>query len=81
MLHCAAAEHPAPLAQLLHVDSQGQLILLKGLEEFREHLGGRLTLTLAGFACRVNPDAWGVAFTWVEFMLSPAPLTALTTKK
>ena len=27
-------------------DDQGQLEILKGLEEFREHLGGELTITL-----------------------------------
>lgn len=32
--------------ELLHVDSGGALMILKGLEEFREHLGGRLTITL-----------------------------------
>jgi 3-dehydroquinate synthase len=32
--------------ELLHVDSQGNLMILKGLEEFREHLGGQLTITL-----------------------------------
>jgi 3-dehydroquinate synthase len=32
--------------ELLHVDSEGALVVLKGLEEFREHLGGRLTITL-----------------------------------
>ena len=32
--------------ELLHGDSTGALIVLKGLEEFREHLGGRLTITL-----------------------------------
>jgi len=32
--------------ELLHVDSDGALVVLKGLEEFREHLGGRLTVTL-----------------------------------
>jgi 3-dehydroquinate synthase len=32
--------------ELLHVDSEGSLLVLKGLEEFREHLGGQLTLTL-----------------------------------
>lgn len=32
--------------EMFHVDSQGCLILLRGLEEFREHLGGRLTVTL-----------------------------------
>ncbi len=32
--------------ELLHVDSEGSLMVLKGLEEFREHLGGRLTITL-----------------------------------
>ena len=33
-------------SELLHVDSEGALVVLKGLEEFREHLGGRLTITL-----------------------------------
>jgi 3-dehydroquinate synthase len=32
--------------ELLHVDSSGSLMVLKGLEEFREHLGGQLTVTL-----------------------------------
>jgi 3-dehydroquinate synthase len=33
-------------SELLHVDSEGSLIVLEGLEEFREHLGGELTITL-----------------------------------
>ena len=32
--------------ELLNVDSDGALMILKGLEEFREHLGGDLTITL-----------------------------------
>ncbi len=32
--------------ELLNADSQNELLVLKGLEEFREHLGGELTLTL-----------------------------------
>ena len=32
--------------ELLHVDSDGALVVLKGLEEFREHLGGQLNITL-----------------------------------
>jgi len=32
--------------ELLNVDSENSLIVLRGLEEFREHLGGELTLTL-----------------------------------
>ncbi|HXG46175.1 MAG TPA: 3-dehydroquinate synthase [Methylomirabilota bacterium] len=32
--------------ELFHVDSEGQLVVLRGLEEFREHLGGQLTLTM-----------------------------------
>lgn len=32
--------------ELLNVDSAGDLVVLKGLEEFREHLGGELTITL-----------------------------------
>jgi 3-dehydroquinate synthase len=32
--------------ELLHVDSNGAPVILAGLEEFREHLGGDLTITL-----------------------------------
>lgn len=32
--------------ELLHVDSDNSLMVLDGLEEFREHLGGRLAITL-----------------------------------
>ncbi len=32
--------------ELLHEDSSGGCVVLKGLEEFREHLGGQLTITL-----------------------------------
>jgi 3-dehydroquinate synthase len=32
--------------ELLHTDENGQLLVVVGLEEFREHLGGRLTITL-----------------------------------
>ena len=32
--------------ELLHVDAEGSLLILNGLEEFREHLGGQLTVTL-----------------------------------
>lgn len=32
--------------ELLHTDAEGGLIALNGLEEFREHLGGRLTVTM-----------------------------------
>ncbi len=32
--------------ELLHVDANGALIVLNGFEEFREHLGGQLTITL-----------------------------------
>jgi 3-dehydroquinate synthase len=32
--------------ELLHVDSNQSLIVLNGLEEFREHLGGELAITL-----------------------------------
>jgi 3-dehydroquinate synthase len=32
--------------ELLNVDADGHLHALKGLEEFREHLGGQLTITL-----------------------------------
>ena len=33
-------------SELLHVDAKSQPIILTGLEEFREHLGGELTITL-----------------------------------
>ena len=32
--------------ELYHQTAEGQHILLEGLEEFREHLGGELTMTL-----------------------------------
>jgi 3-dehydroquinate synthase len=32
--------------ELLHADSNNSLLVLKGLEEFREHLGGELAITL-----------------------------------
>jgi 3-dehydroquinate synthase len=32
--------------ELLNVESENNLMVLKGLEEFREHLGGQLTITL-----------------------------------
>jgi 3-dehydroquinate synthase len=32
--------------ELQHVDAENRLIILNGLEEFREHLGGELTITL-----------------------------------
>ncbi len=32
--------------ELLNTDANGQLQVLAGLEEFREHLGGELTITL-----------------------------------
>ncbi len=32
--------------ELLHEDSESNLMVLQGLEEFREHLGGRLSITL-----------------------------------
>lgn len=32
--------------ELLHEDARGELLVIQGLEEFREHLGGELTITL-----------------------------------
>ena len=32
--------------ELLHTDAENSLLVLEGLEEFREHLGGELTITL-----------------------------------
>jgi len=32
--------------ELLNIDAENQLLVLRGLEEFREHLGGELTITL-----------------------------------
>src|SRR5262249_20300948 len=43
--------------ELAHVDSEGMPLVLAGLEEFREHLGGELTLTLlkgVGQGCEVH---------------------------
>lgn len=34
--------------ELLHADAEHSLLVLEGLEEFREHLGGELTITLLG---------------------------------
>jgi 3-dehydroquinate synthase len=34
--------------ELLHADTQSSLQVINGLEEFREHLGGELTITLLG---------------------------------
>jgi 3-dehydroquinate synthase len=34
------------VSDLIHADGDGQLLVLTGLEEFREHLGGELTITL-----------------------------------
>ena len=33
-------------SELHYTDSEGDQMLLRGLEEFREHLGGDLTITL-----------------------------------
>ncbi len=39
-------------SELLHEDPSGRLLVLSGLDEFREHLGGELTITLlAGIGC------------------------------
>jgi 3-dehydroquinate synthase len=43
--------------ELLNVDAENNLHVLKGLEEFREHLGGQLTITLLraiGEGCEVH---------------------------
>ena len=47
--------------ELLHADPAGALVVIKGLEEFREHLGGELTITLlrgigAGFEVHEMDD-------------------------
>src|SRR5690606_23057410 len=53
-------------------DESGQLLLLKGLEEFREHLGGDLTITLlrelgVGVEVHVMDDRLiGEALTWLR---------------
>ena len=39
-------DFPLWAQDLLHEDGDGRLVVLDGLEEFREHLGGRLTITL-----------------------------------
>ncbi len=43
--------------ELLHVDADNSLVVLGGLEEFREHLGGELTITLLegiGKGCEIH---------------------------
>ncbi|MSU64183.1 MAG: 3-dehydroquinate synthase [Pedosphaera sp.] len=52
--------------ELSHVDSSGTFMVLKGLEEFREHLGGELTITLLkgvgqGFEVHEMNDAHVIA--------------------
>lgn len=44
LLECLGFELFA--SELLHEDDRGQLLVVTGLEEFREHLGGELTITL-----------------------------------
>jgi len=47
--------------ELLHVNSSGVLMVLQGLEEFREHLGGDLTITLLeGIGCGVEVHSMDV---------------------
>ncbi len=48
--------------ELSNVDSEGDLMILKGLEEFREHLGGQLAITMlkaigSGFEVHEMNDA------------------------
>ena len=43
--------------ELTHKDQDGNYLVLEGLEEFREHLGGELTITLLesiGKGCEVH---------------------------
>lgn len=60
--------HPA----LMRTDADGNSIVLKGLEEFREHLGGELTITLLsalGTGVEVNamdPALVGQAMEWLR---------------
>ncbi len=56
LIHGAASERILALLEklgfelfsneLMHVEAKGSLMILTGLEEFREHLGGELTITL-----------------------------------
>jgi len=42
-------------SELLHEDPSGRLLVLNGLDEFREHLGGELTITLlTGIGCGIE---------------------------
>jgi 3-dehydroquinate synthase len=42
-------------SELTHVTAAGRLVILDGLEEFREHLGGELSVTLlSGIGCGVQ---------------------------
>ena len=60
--------HPA----LRRQDSDGRLAILTGLEEFREHLGGELTITLPGDigvgveVHEMNPDLVLQSMNWLE---------------
>lgn len=57
---------------LVRTDADGNSIVLKGLEEFREHLGGELTITLLsslGSGLEVNamdPELVGQAMDWLR---------------
>ena len=58
--------------ELMYEDDAGQYLILNGIEEFREHLGGELTITLlteigAGFEVHeVNKPAILTAMKWLE---------------
>jgi 3-dehydroquinate synthase len=69
LLGAAAAERALSLlealgfelfaGEMLHLDTENQRALLQGLEEFREHLGGELSLTMLGghWPVRANPPS------------------------
>ncbi|MGB0646159.1 MAG: 3-dehydroquinate synthase [Bradymonadia bacterium] len=53
-------------------NSRGELLILEGLEEFRQHLGGQLTVTLLtalGEGCEVNEMQPSVIRSSVDFLL------------
>jgi 3-dehydroquinate synthase len=67
--------------ELLAVNSAGQLVVLRGLEEFREHLGGELCITLVtapGEAREVHEMDDALVHEALEWMRGRTAVPALT---
>jgi 3-dehydroquinate synthase len=62
---------------LLRAEAQGKSVILEGLREFREHLGGALSVTLltaigSGVEVRdMDPQAIARAIAWLESHQEP----------